>query len=199
MSVSGGGHSGNEVRRVTPGGLLRRFVKAREGATAVEFVLLALPFCALTFAILESCISFAAQQVISNATDDIARQIRTGQVKAVDLTKTKLRDRVCERISIVVGSGCPGLDVDLREYTSFADAAKATFVISSGAIHLMKDGKSDGDFKVTPGKSLSKNMLRVFYRWPVMTDYLRKSMSNLKDGKTLLFATNTWQNEPFDD
>jgi len=54
-------------------------------------------------------------------------------------------------------------------------------------------------FDVDPGPSMSKNMLRVFYRWPVMTDFMRKSMSNLKDGKTLHFATVTWQNEPFDD
>ena len=42
-------------------------------------------------------------------------------------------------------------------------------------------------------------MLRVFYRWPVMTDFMSKSMSNLKGGKTLHFASVTWQNEPFDD
>ena len=55
------------------------------------------------------------------------------------------------------------------------------------------------DFDVAPGPSMSINMLRVFYKWPVMTDFMRKSMSNLKDGKTLHFATVTWQNEPFDD
>ena len=87
----------------------------------------------------------------------------------------------------------------MREYTSFEDAAKASFKIESGEIKLTKNGASDGDFKIEPGKSLTKNMLRVFYRWPVMTDYLRKSMANLKDDKTLLYATTTWQNEPFDD
>ncbi len=46
---------------------------------------------------------------------------------------------------------------------------------------------------------MSKNMLRVFYKWPVITDFMSKLVSNLKDGKTLHFATVTWQNEPFDD
>ncbi len=54
-------------------------------------------------------------------------------------------------------------------------------------------------FKVDPGPALSKNMLRVFYEWPVMTDFMAKSMSNLKNGRTLLFSTVTWQNEPFSD
>ena len=33
----------------------------------------------------------------------------------------------------------------------------------------------------------------------VMTDFLAKSMANLKNNKTLHFASVTWQNEPFDD
>ena len=180
MTTTGRKPLDGQAQRITPAGLVRRFFRARGGATAIEFVILALPFSALIFAILESCVSFAAQQLISNATDDIARQIRTGQVKAADITETKIRTMVCDRISLVVGDDCPGLEIDLREYTSFEDAAKASF-------------------KIEPGKSLTKNMLRVFYRWPVMTDYLRKSMANLKDDKTLLYATTTWQNEPFDD
>jgi hypothetical protein len=42
-------------------------------------------------------------------------------------------------------------------------------------------------------------MLRVFYKWPVITDFMSRWMANLNDGRTLHFATVTWQNEPFDD
>ena len=42
-------------------------------------------------------------------------------------------------------------------------------------------------------------MLRVFYPWPVMTDFMSKWMSDIKGGKTLHFASVTWQNEPFDE
>ena len=54
----------------------KRFVRDRRGATALEFALLALPFALLVFAILESCISFAGQEVMANITDDVARQLR---------------------------------------------------------------------------------------------------------------------------
>ncbi len=170
-----------------------RFGRNRDGAAAIEFAALAIPFSLLVFAILESCISFAAQQVLANATDDIARQLRTGQVKAADVTESSLKTMICDRIDIIVSSGCPGLEVDLREFDTFAEAAAVRINIGS-------DGDIDtSDFDVDPGPSLSKNMLRVFYRWPVITDFMRKSMSNLKDNKTLHFATATWQNEPFDD
>ena len=76
---------------------------------------------------------------------------------------------------------------------TFAEAAAVRIKLTPD-----KDIDTTG-FAVDPGPSMSKNMLRVFYKWPVMTDFMRKSMSNLKDGKTLHFATVTWQNEPFDD
>ena len=174
-------------------GLLARFGRNRHGSVAIVFTALAIPFAMLVFAILESCISFAAQQVLSNATDDIARQLRTGQVKAADVNETALKKMICDRLDIVVASGCPDLVVDLREFPTFAAAAAVK-------IKLTTDGDIDTTgFAVKPGPSMSKNMLRVFYRWPVITDFMRKSMSNLKGGKTLHFATATWQNEPFDD
>ncbi len=170
-----------------------RFLRDRCGATAIEFALLAMPFSLLVFAILESCISFAGQQVLANATYDVARQIRTGQIRPADVDETKLKDMLCSRLDIIVAAGCPGLVVDLREYKSFADAAKQRIKLT-----VDRDIDTTG-FDVKPGPSKSKNMLRVFYRWPVITDFMSRMMSNLKDGKTLHFATVTWQNEPFDD
>ena len=174
-------------------GFLARFLRNRSGSTAVEFTLLSIPFAMLVFAILESCISFAGQQLLANVTDDVARQIRTGQLKPADLTKESLEAMICDRLEIIVTEGCPGLEVDLREFPTFADAAAVR-------IKLTADREIDtSDFAVNPGLSMSKNMLRVFYAWPVITDFMARLVSNLKGGKTLHFATVTWQNEPFDD
>ncbi len=186
-------------------GIFGRFCRDRSGATAIEFAMLVIPFSLLIFAILESCVSFAAQQVISNATDDVARQLRTGQIRpgvGVDkLDEDKLKTMICDRIKIMVGTGCKGnMLVDLRKYDTFADAAATGFKIVNGEIVLTKSGLVDPTpFSVDPGASKTKNMLRVFYKWPVITDFLRASMSNLNNGKTLQFATMTWQNEPFND
>jgi Flp pilus assembly protein TadG len=173
--------------------VFRRFRRNREGSTAIEFALLAVPFMLLVFAVLETCISFAAQQVMANAADDVARQLRTGQIKPADIDETELRSLLCDRMEVIVSAGCPGLEVDLRQYNTFEEAAQVR-------IRLAPNGDLDtSDFAVAPGPSMSRNMLRVFYRWPVITDFMRKSMANLPDGKTLHFASVTWQNEPFDD
>nr|WP_245435826.1 TadE/TadG family type IV pilus assembly protein [Mesorhizobium tamadayense] len=179
------------------------FFSDRRGSTALEFAMLAMPFALLVFAILESCISFAGQEVMANATDDIARQLRTGQIRKADVTEASIKTLICDRLEIMVATNCLGsgsnasLLVDLREYATFADAAAAGFKIVDRDI-VLTQGAGSTSFTVSPGLAESKNMLRVFYKWPVMTDFLAKQMANLKDGKTLHFASVTWQNEPFD-
>lgn len=192
-ATSGNGMDSTECAKSRPG-----FFSDRRGSTAMEFAMLAIPFALLVFAILESCISFAGQEVMANATDDVARQLRTGQIQKSNVTDSSIKQLICNRLQIMVAQNCPGLQVDLREYSSFANAATAGFRISGNQI-ILTQGGSDTNFTVAPGLAESINMLRVFYKWPVMTDLLAKQMQNFNDGTTLHFASVTWQNEPFDD
>ena len=179
--------------------LARRFARDRNGVAAIEFAMLAIPFMLLVFAILESCISFAAQQVLSNAMDDVARDIRTGQIVAIN--KVQVEKAICDRIKVMVKT-CPNanLEVDLRTYTSFKLAAADTYAISNNEVYIKRNGGLlPRPLKVEPGGSLTINTMRVFYKWPVITDIMRSYMANVGGNKTLLFSTVTWQNEPFDD
>ncbi|WP_292423450.1 TadE/TadG family type IV pilus assembly protein [Mesorhizobium sp.] len=173
------------------------FFSDRRGSTVIEFALLAMPFALLVFAILESCISFAGQEVMANITDDVARQLRTGQLKKANVTEASIKQQICDGMAIIVTGNClERLQVDLKEYPTFADAATASFKIVNGQI-VLTQGTNATTFGVSPGLAETKNMLRVFYKWPVMTDFLAKQMANI-DGDTLHFASVTWQNEPFD-
>ena len=182
-------------------GFLARFARDRRGSTAIEFTVLAIPFALLVFAILESCLSFAGQEVLTNATDDIARQLRTGQLKAV--TVDSLKQKICGRLEILMANECTDrLKVDLRKYDSYIEAAGHSYKIANGDIVLMKGTAVDTkQFVAEPGGAETINMLRVFYKWPVITDFLAKSMAGLNfkgnRNSTLHFATNTWFNEPY--
>ncbi|WP_295808227.1 TadE/TadG family type IV pilus assembly protein [uncultured Nitratireductor sp.] len=165
--------------------MLRRFIKNEEGVAAIEVAFLGLPFFFLIFVILEACIGFAAQQLVANATDDVARLFRTGQIRSSEVNEARLRELLCERMSILMSETCPGLEVDLRQFDTFEDAAKSN-------LGFNEDGSIDT--KTELGLALTKNMLRVYYRWPVVTNMLA---DRLPDGKLLLFSSNTWQNEPF--
>lgn len=177
--------------------LLNRFRRNKKGSVAVEFGILALPFAAVLFAVLESCVSFASQQVLANATDDIARKIRTGQAGWRNPSEATVKAAICARLDIMVGSSCQSrLTVDLRSFATYAEGAAIK-------IKVVNQVLDTSGFKVEAGGTGTRNMLRVFYRWPVMTDIMRLSMSNIKDpndpaGRAIMqIATATWKNEPF--
>ena len=177
--------------------IFSRFYRDSDGSAVIEFGMLALPFLLLLFAILETCISFAAQQVLANATDDVARQIRTGQIKGTDLTEENLRERICGQLEIMVANDCPGLVIDLRHADTFDGLAEFKMPLK-GTNRL--DREIDDDLaKFEPGINTQKNRLRVLYPWPIMTNLMQKSLSTLKDNKILLLATAIWQNEPFNE
>jgi Flp pilus assembly protein TadG len=167
-----------------------RFLRDRRGATAIEFVILAIPFSLLVFAILESCVSFAAQQVLADTVDKVARELRTGQKRPETLAPGQIQQMICNPIRIIVPN-CTDLHIDLEQYKTFADAAQVRIPYTAAG-----DLDTSG-FKIDPGGTGSKNMLRVFYEWPIMTPLMSTLMANLPDGKTLLFASVTWQNEPY--
>ena len=169
---------------------LRTFRRDRKGATAVEFALIAGPFFFFLMALIEVAAVFFASTVIENAVLESAREIRTGQVQAGGMDADGFRDAVCERIEVI--ADCARLEFDVRVFADFDNVAVTDPVTDDG------DLQTD-DFGYDPGDAGDIVMVRVFYRWPVITDFMRSSMSNLKDNKTLHFATATWQNEPFDD
>src|SRR6202795_2154654 len=84
------------VHRLLPVRLARRFVRQQDGAAAVEFALVAAPFLALTFAILETALVFFAGQTLETAVSDAGRLIMTGQ--AVAYSQGNFKDQVCARL-----------------------------------------------------------------------------------------------------
>ncbi|ACA16847.1 TadE family protein [Methylobacterium sp. 4-46] len=101
--------------------ILRRFARARRGATAVEFGLVAIPFISLLAAIMETAIAFFAGQLLDAAVTDTARAVYTGSFQsqatqsgaltpsqALDAFRTKL---CANRVTIF---DCSTVKVDIR-------------------------------------------------------------------------------------
>lgn len=171
--------------------LFKRFRTDNRGSVAIEFALIALPFFLLIFAVVEVTLSFTAEQVMSNTADDIARQLRTGQLKTTDVSDaSKLKALVCPRL-LMAATPCPDLEVDLQTY--------ATFKTVPTTIPLKSDNDVDvSTLRVNPGGAGTINQLRLFYRWPILTDLMKTRIASIQNqGKTLLFSTVTWQNEPY--
>ena len=166
------------------------FRRDRKGATAIEFTLLALPFLALVFAIIETSIAYTTEQYMSNVADKVSRDIRTGRISASTHNKAQFRTLLCDRLQVLAAPGCPGMSFDVRSYSTFLAVPKGVTYSEPGVVDT-----SGWDYK--PGGSSSINSIRIVYEWPVYTDIMKQYLAGLKNGKNLLYASTTWQNEPF--
>src|SRR5882672_2109471 len=77
---------------------LRRFTRQEDGATAVEFAMVAAPFLALVFAIIETAVVFFAGQTLETAVADSSRLIMTGQAQTAGFNQAAFKDAVCAKI-----------------------------------------------------------------------------------------------------
>ncbi|MER0236789.1 TadE/TadG family type IV pilus assembly protein [Fulvimarina sp. MAC8] len=166
----------------TIGSLFKRLRDDQEGVAAIEFMLCALPFFTLVFAILETAIVFAAGIVLENGVQGVARQILTGQLqsKGEDAPdKEEFRTLVCDKVSFYLA--CDKLEIDLQTFDTFSD------------IDLTYDPDK---FGYNLGDSEEISVLRVYYKWEWLTSILH-GISGDDDGKLIISSVAAFRNEPF--
>lgn len=173
-------------------GFVKRFNADERGVAAIEFAILALPFLLVLFAILESTLSFASQQLMAETVDRLSRDIRVGTLRkgTAPAAKVAITDRICNELEFFFPEDCPDLEVDLKVYTEFAD-------IPTTLPRKVDNDVDDSSFDVIVGDANQIQMLRIFYRWKYMTHLIGDKVAELPDNKTLLYSAAAWKNEPF--
>lgn len=169
---------------------LRVFHRNTTGASAVEFAIVATPFLLTLLAVIEVAVVFFATFALEGATNQGARLIRTGQAQTQSFDAGRFKTEVCKYI--VAPITCAGLKLDVRHYTSFADAA------SNLTNPLDAQGNLKSNFSFDPGNSGDVVVVRAFYEWPVAAKLPKPiGLSNMKNGDRLLMATAAFRNEPY--
>lgn len=72
-----------------------RYTSDKDGATAIEFALLAVPFMALLFSIVELAIVFFIGSTLNHAMSEAAREIRTGEFQQSCGGEAEFKTLVC--------------------------------------------------------------------------------------------------------
>jgi Flp pilus assembly protein TadG len=172
--------------------LKRRFcglIRQQDGSTAIEFGLIAAPFLAMLFAIIETAMVFFAGQVLETAGSDGARLIMTGQAQAQGFSQAQFKDAVCAKIYGLFDCA-GGLTIDVKTYTSFANINSLKPIDINGNLQT-------ANFGYQPGVAGDIVVVRLMYQWPVYVSLLGLNLSDLSGSKRLLMSTIAFRNEPF--
>ncbi len=148
----------------------RRLLHGSDGAAAVEFGLIVVPFLALVFAIMETALVFFAGQALETAAADSARLIMTGQAQTQGLDQTTFKSAVCSKVYGLFDCN-NGVKVDVRKYTSFSNITVPN--------PIDENGNLTEDFVYQPGGPGDIIVVRLMYKWPIVTSLL--GLNNLSN------------------
>jgi Flp pilus assembly protein TadG len=178
------------MKRIARLGAIRRFVRQEDGAAAVEFGMVLLPFCAVMFAIVETALVFFAQQTLQTAVSDSARLIQTGQAQTQSLTAATFKNAVCARIYGLFNCAA-GIHVNVQTYSSFGGISYTPPLDQNGNLVTANFGYQPGG----PGDIV---VVQLFYQWPTFVSIMGlNNLSNMAGNNRLLVATAAFRNEPY--
>lgn len=168
--------------------LSERFKRDEDGATALEFAMVATPFFMLLFGILELALVFFASAIIEDGVAEATREIRTGSLQSSGGDEATFRAAVCERIGTI--ADCSKLKVDVRTFDDFASADFTAPIDVDGDL-------DDSNFTFDPGAAGDVVVVRVFYDWPLLGPGMINGLANLPGNRRLISSASAFRNEPY--
>ncbi|KQY35563.1 pilus assembly protein TadE [Caulobacter sp. Root1455] len=164
-------------------GLLRRFARADDGAAAIEFAFVAIPFLILVFAIIELGLTFLVSMSLENALSNVDRTIRTGTLQTSGGNAASFHQDVCNEMSWLGASCASALTLDVRVLPSFAQTKDLPKPLP-------------GATSFDPGGPNAIVLVRGYYKWPLITPLLEDAVAGSSGDREVTFAA-VFTNEPY--
>ena len=175
---------------------IRRFRKSQNGATAVEFAMVAAPFFYVLGCICETGLMLFSEYVLQNSVQDAARLVRTGQVTASDgaaiMTASDFKTKVCDTVSIIFDCG--------GKVTVYVNSADTFASLSTTVADPVTVGTTNGapyPVVFTPGGQMKAATVIATYDWKFVFPFM-SFLGNIDSGKKRrIYGIAMFRNEPF--
>ena len=167
-----------------------RFGAARDGATAVEFALIAPAFLAMLFAIIETTLFLFAQATLQNAAVEAGRQFMTGQVQNAGTTQSNFKtNTVCPMLSALFN--CNNVQIDVATYSSFSSAVTSAPALYDANGALITTGIWD------PGTQGDVMVVQIAYPWQIFGIPIGSILPNTGQGTAEIMGVSAFMVEPY--
>jgi Flp pilus assembly pilin Flp len=171
--------------------LLHSFRNDRDGATAVEFGLIAVPFFAVIFAIIQTALVLYTEEVLQRAVDNASRKILVGKANAANTNRPAFKKLVCDGIPALIDcEDDKTVWIDVRPVGAFVDPADLTSPVMDGRLDV-----ADAGFAFDPGGPGDIIAVRAVLSYQLLLPV--PGLANLNWDRRLIMATAVFRNEPF--
>jgi Flp pilus assembly protein TadG len=186
------GHISSSLRRLRV--LRRRYKSDSEGATAIEFAIVALPFLGLIFGILELALVFFTSAVLTQSIGDTGRLVRVGAFQGCG-TASEFKSIICDKMSNLMNCRA-NLRIDLTTAANFQSVTMS----DPGMSGLDPDDDEaeiqDGTYQET-GPSEPVVLRGTFYYPLALPNFMTQLESIPGSRRHVISATTAFRNEPF--
>lgn len=178
---------------------MRRFHRSENGATAIEFGFLALPFFMLMWAIIETGLMFWTNQVLEESLSQASRVLLTGESRtryisgSAAVNAAAFRDDICANAPMKL-IDCSKLSVDVRTYSDFSAASSGT----SSTNPLAGGSLDTSSFSYRQPDSGQIVVVRAVLDYNLLlTSWASTSLANIGSGRRGIVASVAFRAEPF--
>lgn len=186
------GHISASLRRLRV--IRRRYRADAEGATAIEFAIVALPFLGLIFGILELALVFFTGAVMTQAMSDTGRLVRVGSFQGCG-NASEFKAIVCDKMSNLMNC-----EANLRIDLSTANRFQTITLPDPGLSGLDPDDDdaeiNDGTY-VNTGPSEPVVMRGTFYYPLALPNFMTRLESIPGSRRHVISASTAFRTEPF--
>ena len=169
--------------------IFRRYIDRRDGTTAIEFSLLAVPFMLTCISLIELSLYFASASMLESAAQSSARLIKTGQLQQTTGDPlTEFLDEVCNQAGFLMD--CSKFQYQVIKMNDFNSDTTPTL---------------DSDGNMTPPDQFEVNsmtagcvgLVRITYPFQFITPFF-SSVWGEYGGTRIIMSTVAFQVEPYD-
>jgi Flp pilus assembly pilin Flp len=178
--------------------LCSRLWKRNDGASAVEFALVAMPFILTVVGIIEVAMILFADVLLEGALRDSSRFGITGETPQGTTREAMIRRIINERTIGLIDMD--KVEIETLSYGDFSDVDQppnnGQYDVGEPFTDVNGNGHWDADMgKDGPGGSAAVVVYRVSYDWPLLTGLLSPVLGSA--GYVHLRASTAVRNEPF--
>ena len=175
--------------------IVKRFNSDEKGVTAVEFAFVAGPFFLIISSIIEVSIFLFASQYLETSIDNVARDIRTGNLQAA----------VEQEQATLAANGDPAKSYKELFQEQFCEEIVALFDCSQILVQVTTANEFSGlqglptpedDGTFDPAKFSTEDVaagqifkVHAIYEWPVFTNYVGRSLTSSNGSSIYINAT----------
>jgi Flp pilus assembly protein TadG len=167
-----------------------RLARDDNGATAIEFAMVAMPFLMMLFGIIGVGLFFFTTFSLENAVEQASRPIRTGEAQTAGMTKDQFKTNVCGLLPDFVDCGGK-LRINVQSY-NVGDAIVAPACVDAGGALVPPAG--------TPyavGTANQIMLVTACLQWTMASNIPFLKLGSMADGSALIQASTTFKIEPF--